>query len=84
MFGAVQIIFHMRLPLHISVSEIVRNRHLSDFDKLLGPNWNEKGLQQEAERLGIPFCKSDIEVKDFLGPGLCRFIHFPDFISLFR
>jgi len=41
------------LSSHASVSEIVRNRHLSDFDKLLGPNWNEKGLQQvHGFRLG--------------------------------
>lgn len=31
-----------------------KNGHLADFTNVLGPDWNEKGLQQEAERLGIP------------------------------
>jgi len=40
---------------HQTVSDVLTgNGHLADFGKLLGPNWNEKGLQQEAERLGIP------------------------------
>jgi len=38
-----------------TVSDVLtENGHLADFGKLIGPNWNEKGLQQEAERLGIP------------------------------
>ncbi len=41
-----------------TVSDVLTgNGHLADFGKLLGPNWNEKGLQQEAERLGIPLVK---------------------------
>lgn len=37
-----------------TISEDIGNSHLQDFDTALGPDWNEKGLAQEAERLDVP------------------------------
>jgi len=36
------------------ISEIIGNGKIADFDKVLPPDWNDRLLAQEAERLGLP------------------------------
>lgn len=48
------------------VSEDVEESHLQDFDTRLGPDWNDKGVAAEAERLNLPITEAYAAVLDEL------------------